>query len=113
MREPMTKKEYELYYYIKNNNITNTSYIDLARRINANASNTRKRILSLQEKGYLIRSGTLIELIGDSHETDKKYLTVAKWYNIITIGFGIGILYPFSFAYASTKKEVINWLIFL
>lgn len=63
MREPMTKKEYELYYFIKNNNITNIAYIDLAKKINANASNVRKRILSLQEKGYLIRSGTLIELL--------------------------------------------------
>lgn len=65
MREAMTKKEYELYYFIKNNNIYNTNYTDLAKKVNANASNVRKRILSLQEKGYLNRSGTLIKLLED------------------------------------------------
>lgn len=65
MREAMTKKEYELYYFIKNNNIYNISYIDLAKKVNANNSNIRKRILSLQKKGYIIRNGTLIQLLED------------------------------------------------
>lgn len=65
MREAMTKKEYELYYFIKNNNIYNISYTDLAKKVHANNSNIRKRILSLQKKGYIIRSGTLIQLLED------------------------------------------------
>lgn len=65
MREAMTKKEYALYQFIKQNRITNTNYKDLANKIGEDISNTRKRILSLHNKGYLIRSGTLIQLLED------------------------------------------------
>lgn len=63
MREALTKKEHEMYMYIDENKVDNCTYTDLARKMNIDVSLVRKRILSLQAKGYLFRSGTLIKLL--------------------------------------------------
>ena len=82
MREILTKKEYELYKYIKDNKIFNTTYTDLAKRLNVSSIGTiRDRILSLQKKGYLIRSGTLIQLIQEWFILNKDNHTKLKIYD--------------------------------
>lgn len=64
-KEALTKKEHEMYMYLEENNITNSTYTALSKRMNINVNMVRNRILSLCRKGYLFRSGTLIELRKD------------------------------------------------
>jgi len=62
MREYLTSKEFETYKFLKNLGVYEGTVTDLAKLMNVDKSNLRKRLIELEKKGYIIRNGTKITL---------------------------------------------------
>ena len=61
--EIMTKKEYELYKYLKDNNIKDIGSMSiLAQAMKVSRSVINRRVISLENKGYIIRNGNYVQL---------------------------------------------------
>lgn len=60
MKPWLTKKEYELYMYLKEKHTLNILVKDLAKILNEDNSDTSRRLNSLQKKGYILRNLSLI-----------------------------------------------------
>lgn len=61
--EIMTKKEYELYKYLKDNNIKDIGSMGiLAQAMKVSRSVINRRVISLENKGYIIRNGNYVQL---------------------------------------------------
>lgn len=59
----MTKKEYELYKYLKDNNIKDIGSMGiLAQAMKVSRSVINRRVISLENKGYIIRNGNYVQL---------------------------------------------------